>query len=267
MRAEVDEATFTHAPGSVGLLSVRDVHRDFGGVRACNGVTFAVKAGHITGLIGPNGAGKSTMVGIISGALRSTSGSLLFDSVDVTRVPAHLRARLGLTRTFQLSSEFAKLTVLENLVVAAPRQAGESLWGALLGKAHWLPQEQTLVERARELLVRFAMSEKEDEYAGNLSGGQKRLVEIMRALMAQPKLLLLDEPMAGVHPNLAQRIVQYLEELRDSGLTMLLVEHELGVVERLCEPVIVMAEGKVIAEGSMHEMRQHAAVVDAYLGG
>jgi branched-chain amino acid transport system ATP-binding protein len=176
--------------------------------------------------------------------------------------------RSGLIRTFQISSEFQRLTVLENLLVGAPAHPGETLVGSLvLGKRAWRAQEQELVDRARELLVRFEMQEKEDEYAGNLSGGQKRLLEIMRSLMAEPKLLLLDEPMAGVNPTLARGIERHLERLREAGLTMLMVEHELGVVERLCDRVIVMAQGKVISEGTMETLRRDQEVLDAYLVG
>ncbi len=249
------------------LLRVSEARRSFGGVQAVAGASFEVRAGTITGLIGPNGAGKSTMLGMIAGAIVPTGGSIAFDGHEIAGQPSYRVARRGLSRTFQLSSEFAHLTVLENLLVAAPGQRGESLWGALAGRRYWRAQERLLVERARALLARFDMSAKEDEYAGNLSGGQKRLVEIMRALMTAPTMLLLDEPMAGVNPALAQRIAAYLEGLRDGGLTMLMVEHELALVERLCRPVVVMAQGKVIAQGTMSELRAQREVVDAYLVG
>ncbi len=259
-------------PPSVGqsqsepaLLSIREVHRSFGGVHAVDGASFEVRGSGITGLIGPNGAGKSTVMSVIAGAQKASGGSIIFDGQDITGRPAHKVARLGLIRTFQLSSEFSRLTVLENLLVAAPNQIGESLQGVLLGKRSWGAQERELVGRARDLLGRFGLADKESEYAGNLSGGQKRLVEIMRGLMAEPKLLLLDEPMAGVHPRLVGKIAHYLEQLRDEGLTMLMTEHELGTVDRLCDPVVVMAQGKVIAQGSMRQLRQQKEVVDAYL--
>jgi ABC-type branched-subunit amino acid transport system ATPase component len=251
----------------MALLEVRDMYRDFGGVHAVDGVSFDVQQGSITGLIGPNGAGKSTAISIIAGSVRPTSGRVLFDGHDVTGEPPYRRARRGLIRTFQISSEFSKLTVLENLLVGVQRQPGATILGALLGKGHWREAERASVLRARELLDRFGMAEHESAYAGNLSGGQRRLVEIMRTLMAEPKLLLLDEPAAGIHPRLAQRIVRYLEELRAEGLTMLLIEHALSLVERLCDPVIVMAQGKVIAEGPMREIRGHKHVVAAYLAG
>jgi branched-chain amino acid transport system ATP-binding protein len=169
-------------------------------------------------------------------------------------------------RTYQLSSAFGRLTVLENLLVAAPEQRGERMRTLLLGKRYWREQERELVVRARGLLERFGMSHKEDEYAGSLSGGQKRLVEIMRALMARPRLVLLDEPMAGVNPTLARSIEDDLTSLVDDGVTLFLVEHELGVVERLSESVVAMALGKVLAVGTMAELRSRKDVLDAYLG-
>ena len=249
------------------LLAVRDVRRDFGGLKAVDGASFSALPGHVTGLIGPNGAGKSTLLGIIAGAIKPGSGTVMFDGKDVTGLPSNQIARRGLVRTFQLSAEFSKLTVLENLLVAAPGQKGESLLGAELGRLYWGPGEDALVDVAREVLDRFAMTPKENELAGNLSGGQKRLLEIMRALMAKPKMLLLDEPFAGVNPTLAREIEQYLLDLRAEGLSMIMVEHELSVVERLCDPVVVMAQGRVISEGTMREVTARQEVLDAYLVG
>jgi len=249
------------------LLAVRDVHRQFGGVHAVNGASFEVPPGRITGLIGPNGAGKSTVLNVIAGSIKPTSGEIAYREQDITGQPPYKLARRGIVRTFQLSSEFSQLTVLENLLVAAPGQRGETLWQAALGKRYWRAPDRTMVKRARELLARFDMTAKEDEYAGNLSGGQKRLLELMRGLMAGPALLLLDEPMAGVNPSLARRIEQHLLDLCGEGLTMLMIEHELAVVERLCDPVIVMAQGRVIAQGSMADVRTDREVLDAYLIG
>jgi ABC-type branched-subunit amino acid transport system ATPase component len=250
------------------LLSVRELRRSFGGVRAVDGVSLSVPSGSITGLIGPNGAGKSTALGVIAGALSADGGTVEFDGEDITGLPPMKRARRGLIRTFQTSSPFGRLTVLENLLVAAQDNPGESLLGAvILGKRAWRARERELVDRARELMDQFQMSDKEDEWAGNLSGGQKRLLEIMRGLMADPKLLLLDEPMAGVNPTLARGIEGHLERLGGEGLTMLMIEHELGVVERLCDRVIVMAQGKVISQGTMESLRTEQEVLDAYLVG
>jgi neutral amino acid transport system ATP-binding protein len=249
------------------MLGARDIHRHFEGMHAVDGVSIEIMPGRITGLIGPNGAGKSTFMAVLAGTLPASSGTIVFQGADITRLPAYQRARRGLVRTFQLPSEFGQLTVLENLLVAAPDNRGESLLGALLGKRYWMPDEKRLVEQARGLLKRFGMSAKESDYAASLSGGQKRLVEIMRALMLRPKLLLLDEPMSGVHPSIVNEIAGYLERLRDDGLTILMVEHELHMVERLCDPVVVMAQGKVIGRGSMAALRQERDVVDAYLVG
>lgn len=248
-------------------MEVRDLHRDFEGLRAVQGASFTVKPGAITGLIGPNGAGKSTVLNLIAGSIPASSGDILFAGRDVTHEPAHRRARRGIIRTFQIATGFGRLTVLENLLVAVPGARGDSLLGALRGKRYWREQEWAAVERARDLLRRFDMEAKESEYVSDLSGGQKRLVEIMRSLMACPKLLLLDEPMAGVHPNLAQRIAGYLETLRDEGLSMLLIEHELGIIERLCNPIVVMAQGTVISEGTMSEVRSQPGVINAYFVG
>ena len=250
------------------LLEVRGLARSFGGVRAVDGVSFDVVAGSVTGLIGPNGAGKSTALAVIAGAIDPSGGTVVFDGQDVTGASPMAVARRGLIRTFQISSEFARLTVLENLLVGAPSHPGESFVGSLvLGGRAWKARERELVARARELLIRFELLDKADEYAGNLSGGQKRLLEIMRGLMASPKLLLLDEPMAGVNPTLGRKIEGHLRALRGDGLTMLMVEHELGVVERLCDRVIVMAQGKVISEGTMESIRKSQEVLDAYLVG
>ena len=249
------------------LLVARDIHRHFEGLRAVDGVSIEVSPGRITGLIGPNGAGKSTFLAVLAGTLPASSGTIQFGGDDITRLPAYKRARRGLVRTFQLSSEFGQLTVLENLLVAAPNNRGDSLLGALLTKRYWAEDEDRLVNQARGLLARFRMIEKENDYAANLSGGQKRLMEIMRALMLQPKLLLLDEPMAGVHPSTIDEIASYLESLRDEGLGILMVEHELRTVDRLCDPVVVMAEGRVIGRGSMTSLRQQPEIVDAFLVG
>jgi ABC-type branched-subunit amino acid transport system ATPase component len=250
------------------LLTVTDIRRSFGGVHAVDGASWSVEPGSITGLIGPNGAGKSTALNVIAGALGPDSGTIEFDGADITGLSAMKRARRGLIRTFQNSSEFDRLTVLENLLVGAQDHPGEGLRSALvLGPRSWRARERELVDVARKLLEEFQMSEKEEEWAGTLSGGQKRLLEIMRGLMAAPKLLLLDEPMAGVNPTLARGIEAHLQRLNRAGLTMLMVEHELGVVERLCDRVVVMAQGKVISEGTMEALRLEQEVRDAYLVG
>ncbi len=249
------------------LLEVTDLRVEFAGVHAVAGASFAVPAGRIAGLIGPNGAGKSTTLKLIAGSLRPTGGQVHYAGHDITGRPVHEIARQGLIRTFQLSSEFGRLTVMENLLVAAPHQRGASFLGALRGKRYWRAQQDGLVDLATRILAEFQMTHMTDQYAGELSGGQKRLVEIMRALMAEPRMLLLDEPLAGVNPSLRDIIAEHLLRLRADGLTMIMVEHELGAVERCCDRVVVMAQGRVLAEGSMQEVRANEEVVDAYLLG
>jgi neutral amino acid transport system ATP-binding protein len=248
------------------LLVVRGLRRDFGGVQAVVDASFVAPAGRITGIIGPNGAGKSTVLGMIAGAIRPTSGSITFAGKQVDTLPPFRLARLGVIRTFQIAGVFDRLTALENLLVGQ-NMRGESLRGALLGKRYWNADQADAVDRGRDLLARFELAEKENEYAGSLSGGQKRLLEIARALMASPKLLLLDEPMAGVTPSLVHRIEEYLSALASNGLTMLLIEHSLPVVERLCDTVVVMAQGSTISTGTMAELRTRQEVLDAYLIG
>lgn len=248
-------------------LSTEGVVVDFGGLRAVDGVSISIARGRLTGLIGPNGAGKSTLLSALAGTVKSTEGRILYQGQDVTSTPAYRRARAGLVRTFQLASEFKRLTVVENLLAAVPDQRGDTFVGALRGRRYWRSEELAAVEEARALMEQFGLIEYADTYAGNLSGGQRRLVEIMRALMARPQLLLLDEPMAGIHPTLARKIGKSLQALCAGGMTILLVEHELAFMDEFCEPVIVMAEGRVLAEGSMAELRGQSEVVEAYLVG
>jgi branched-chain amino acid transport system ATP-binding protein len=191
----------------------------------------------------------------------------LYHGQDITKVPAYRRARMGLVRTFQLASEFKRLTVMENLLSAAPGNRGDSFLGAVAGRRYWGQDEAAAVAKAAGILTRFGLEPLANSYAGDLSGGQRRLVEIMRALMTDPQMLLLDEPMAGVHPELARRIGNSLVELCADGMTILMVEHELAIMDEFCDPVIVMADGSVLAEGTMTELRDRTEVVEAYLVG
>ncbi len=254
-------------PDGDPLLRTVGVTRDFGGVHAVAGVSVEVRRGTLTGLIGPNGAGKSTLLAMLAGTIPVTAGQVIYAGTDVTGVPAFRRARLGLVRTFQLASEFKRLTVMENLLSAVPANRGDSLAGALRGRRYWRRDEEAAIARARGLLDRFGLSGYADTYAGDLSGGQRRLTEIMRALMAEPSLLLLDEPMAGVHPRLARQIGAQLLGLCAEGMTILMVEHELAIMDEFCDPVIVMAEGTVLATGTMAALRARTEVVEAYLVG
>jgi branched-chain amino acid transport system permease protein len=249
------------------ILQCRDLTRTFQGVPAVDGVSMAFDRARLTGIIGPNGAGKSTVLAMLAGTLSATSGQVLLRGEDVTELPAYRRARHGLVRTFQLASEFKRLTVLENLLSAVPRHRGDSLRGAVRGRRYWRADEAAAIARAQALLRRFGLAELADRYAGELSGGQRRLVEIMRALMTEPSMLLLDEPMAGVHPDLARRIGRELVALCGDGMTVLMVEHELAIMDEFCDPVIVMAEGSVLATGTMADLRARSEVVEAYLVG
>jgi branched-chain amino acid transport system permease protein len=253
--------------GRAPILTVEGLVRRYGGVHAVDGASFTAATGSITGLIGPNGAGKSTVLGLVSGFVRLGAGRISFSGRDISSLPAHRRVRLGIARTFQLPREFRALTTIENLLVAAPGQRGESPAGVAAGRWRWRRDEDELIEEARALLGLFGMAGAADEPAGHLSGGQKRMLEVMRALMTRPRLLLLDEPMAGLAPALAERLEAACQQLTGAGMSILLVEHELRAVERLCERVVVMAQGKVISEGRMAELRTRKEVQDAYVAG
>jgi branched-chain amino acid transport system permease protein len=260
-------APATAATDTEEVLQAVDVSRDFGGVQAVSGVTMSVRAGTLTGLIGPNGAGKSTLLALLAGTDRPSAGSIRYQGMDITGMPAFQRARIGLIRTFQLASEFKRLTVMENLLTAAPGNRGVSFRGAVAGRRRWRADEAAAIARAGAMLGRFGLTDLANRYAGDLSGGQRRLVEIMRALMADPAVLLLDEPMAGLHPELARRLGAALTGLCGEGMTILMVEHELAIMDEFCDPVVVMAEGSVLAQGTMAELRERAEVVEAYLVG
>lgn len=257
------------APAGVegALLEALGLGRDFGGVRAVDEVSFSVRPGTITGLIGPNGAGKSTVLGMIAGEIRPSRGSVRFDGRSLAGLPPHKVARAGIVRTFQLASVFSHLTVFENLLMGAYAPRIESLWATLVGRRVWREQERDRIDRAHQILDQFDLAGIRDLYAEELSGGQKRLVEMMRALMASARLLLLDEPMAGVSRSMRARIEEILVQLRGQGLTVLMIEHELEVVERLCDPVIVMAQGRLLHQGTMEEVRRNHDVQKAYLVG
>ena len=260
-----EPATSSPAPGE-SILRCANVTKSFLGVQAVTGATFDVPRGAITALIGPNGAGKTTVVNILSGAMTSDAGSVHVGSTDVTNWPNFKIARLGLIRTFQLSRELGGLTVLENLLVAPKKQAGESLLNIFFRPGLLKREERVNAERALEILNTYGLYELRDSRARQLSGGQKKLLEIARAVMASPALLLLDEPMAGVNPALIERIGGYILDLRAHGVTVLMVEHNLNVVEKICDHVIVLAEGRTLATGRLSDLRANPEVVQAYLG-
>jgi ABC-type branched-subunit amino acid transport system ATPase component len=249
------------------ILQVEHISHAFGGVKAIDDCSFSVPAGQITALIGPNGAGKSTLVGVVSGYFTPQHGRVLFEGQDISKWPPYRRGGGGLIRTFQISRGYGGMTVLENMMVPPQGQAGEQLLNAIFRPGLVREQEQRNLAKALELLNTFGLYEKRDEYARNLSGGQKRLLEMARALMAEPRLLLLDEPMAGVNPALAEQLAQHIVELRKTGVTFLLIEHNLGIVDQICDHVIVMASGRALTTGTMAQVRANQEVVAAYLGG
>jgi neutral amino acid transport system ATP-binding protein len=252
--------------GRAAALRCEGITKAFQGVHAVNGAAFDVPQGQITALIGPNGAGKTTVVNILSGAMNSDGGREFIGETEVTNWPSYKIARLGLMRTFQLSRELGGLTVLENLLVAPAHQAGESFVNLLFRPGQIRDQEREYAQRALQVLEIYGLYPLRDNRARELSGGQKKLLEIARAVMASPKILLLDEPMAGVNPALIERIGGYILDLKESGVTVLMVEHNLNVVEQICDYVIVLAEGRTLATGRLSELRENAEVVKAYLG-
>ena len=248
------------------LLDIRGVSFAYGGALAVNNCSFTVHTGRVTGLIGPNGAGKSTLIEIISGALNAQKGSLLLAGADVTRCNPAQAARLGIVRTFQTARVLARLPVLENVMIAAQHQLGENPLRATLFRRSWRDQEAQLRREATDLLDWLNLHEHLDRPAGTLSGGQRRLLEIARALMAHPKLLLLDEPTAGVFPETSRLIATRVREIAAQGVTVLLIAHNMGFLSTVADDVVVMAEGRVLTRGSLDYVRGHEEVIAAYLG-
>lgn len=249
------------------MIEVRDLQKSFGGVRAVRGCSFTVPTGSITALIGPNGAGKTTVFNIIAGFLRPDAGRVLLDGEDVTGLAPHRLYRRGLVRTFQIPRMFDRMTVLESLLVPPVGQLGENLFHAWFSRDRVRRQEAKLVARAREVLDLLGLRHLEGERAGHLSGGQKKLVELGRVLMSPCRTVLLDEPGAGVNRTLLSRIVDLIRRLnREAGYTFCIVEHDMDLVARLCDPVIVMAEGRVLTQGRFEDIRRNREVIDAYLG-
>ncbi len=247
------------------VLVAKDVVVDYGGVHAVNRVSLSVAAGEVLGIIGPNGAGKSSFLAALGGQVRRASGTISLDGHEVSSLLPHQRARLGLARTFQTTSEFSRMTVFENLVTAAEGDTGSSLKAVVLHPRRTAQREQELVSHAWEVLERFEMTQVANLYGGELSGGQRRLVEIMRCLMRRPKVLLLDEPMVGVAPHLTGKLISDLRGISRDGLAIVVVEHAMEVVRKLCDRVMVMAFGEVIASGTFEEVAQDATVQSAYL--
>ena len=249
-------------------LRVNNLIKSFGGLEAVKDISFSVQEGSIFGLIGPNGAGKTTTFNIIAGAETPTSGSVLLNGKDVTGLSSEKLYKLGLVRTFQLSHEYPQMTTLENLMVAASDQPGEKIFMNWLAPKTVASREKEVLERALDSLNFLGLSHVKDELAGNLSGGQKKLLELGRTMMTDAKLVLLDEPGAGVNPTLMLKIIEMIRRLnQERGYTFCIIEHDMDLIADLCEKIVVLAEGSILTEGSMTEVRANEKVVDAYFGG
>lgn len=251
------------------VLAVENLQKRFGGITAVDGASFTVEAGTVTGLIGPNGAGKSTTFDLVTGVHAPDGGHVWFDGTDITGWRPDRIARRGLVRSFQIARELEEMTVIENLMLAPPGQRGERFWHAVLPglRGRVREQEVSLRERAWETLEFFELDHLADEQAGALSGGQRKLLEMARVLMTDPEMILLDEPMAGVNPTLEAKLLDRLRDLQAEGYTFLLVEHDMDVVMEHCDPVVVLHQGQVLAEGAPAEIRRDNRVLEAYLGG
>ncbi len=250
------------------MLTIENLNKSFGGLQAVRNCSFEIKEGTITGLIGPNGAGKTTTFSMIAGELVPTSGRIVFEDQDIAGLPTHEMFHRGIVRTFQIPHEFAKMTVLENLMVVPPEQPGERLFANWISRGQVKRREREVRDRAEDALDFLSISHLGDEPAGNLSGGQKKLLELGRTMMTDAKLVLLDEPGAGVNPTLLLKIREMISRLREErDYTFCVIEHDMDLIASLCDPVIVLAEGTVLTQGTMAEVRSNPEVLDAYLGG
>ena len=249
------------------MIRVENLHKKFGGFSAVDGANLTIETGSITGLIGPNGAGKSTLFNVIAGVHTPTSGRVIMDGEDITGLSPHELFHKGLLRTFQLAHEFGSMTVRENLMMVPPRQTGETLVNTWFKRGRIREEEQALRRKADEVLDFLTISHVADEKAGNLSGGQKKLLELGRTMMVDAKIVFLDEVGAGVNRTLLMTIADAIVRLnKERGYTFCVIEHDMDFIGKLCDPVIVMAEGKVLAQGSADSIMQNEAVIEAYLG-
>ncbi|TCO69744.1 ABC transporter ATP-binding protein [Rhodovulum euryhalinum] len=249
------------------MIRVENLHKHFGGFHAVDGASIEIATGSITGLIGPNGAGKSTLFNVIAGVLPPTSGRVTMDGEDITGLPPHDLFHKGLLRTFQIAHEFSSMTVRENLMMVPAGQSGETLWNAWFGRGRVAEEEKALARKADDVLDFLTIDHLTNEKAGNLSGGQKKLLELGRTMMVDAKVVFLDEVGAGVNRTLLNTIGDAIVRLnRERGYTFCVIEHDMDFIGRLCDPVIVMAEGKVLAQGRADQIMQNEAVIEAYLG-
>jgi len=249
------------------MIEVHDLHKHFGGFHAVDGSTLAIQEGSITGLIGPNGAGKTTLFNVIAGVLKPTSGTVTMDGEDITGLPPHTLFSKGLLRTFQIAHEFSSMSLRENLMMVPGNQAGETLWNTWVGRKRIANEERALAAKADEVLEFLTIDHISDEKAGNISGGQKKLLELGRTMMVDAKIVFLDEVGAGVNRTLLNTIGDAIIRLnKERGYTFVVIEHDMDFIGRLCDPVICMAEGRVLAEGTLDEIKANEQVIEAYLG-
>jgi neutral amino acid transport system ATP-binding protein len=251
---------------TASILSANGLVKTFGGVTAVNQAKIAVATGSITGLIGPNGAGKTTLFNLLSNFIQPDQGEVLFDGVPIQNQPPHRITQLGLVRTFQVARVLSRLSVMENMLLAAQQQTGEQFWQTWLQPSKIAHEERAARDRAMAILTSVGLGDKAADYAGGLSGGQRKLLEMARALMTQPKLILLDEPAAGVNPTLINQICDHITTWNREGLSFLIIEHNMDVIMSLCDRVWVLAEGKNLAVGTPSEVQTNPEVLDAYLG-
>ena len=252
---------------SQNILEINNLSKYFGGLAAVSDCSFKIKKGTITGIIGPNGSGKTTLFNLIAGNLKSSEGSVKFNDEDITNVPSYELFSKGLLRTFQIAHEFTNLSVLENLMMVPGNQSGEKLINAIFKPSLIATEENLIKEKAKEVAEFLNLSHLSNEFAGNLSGGQKKLLELGRTMMVDAKLVLLDEVGAGVNRTLLKDLGTAIEKLnREKGYTFCMIEHDMDFIGRLCDPVIVMAEGSVLFEGSVENAKKNEKVIESYLG-
>ncbi|SUZ96772.1 uncharacterized protein METZ01_LOCUS49626 [marine metagenome] len=249
------------------MLTVENLAKEFDGLTAVNDLNFTVEPNTISGLIGPNGAGKTTTFNMIAGHLKPSGGKIYFDGKEITNLRPHQTFQLGIVRTFQIPRPFSGMTVLENLTMVPRNQIGEKIWNNWLRNNAVEREEQQIREKANGLLEFLNLSDLQNEYSGNLSGGQLKLLELGRALMSDPKMILLDEPAAGVNPTLLEEIIDRIRDIHSQGVTFLIIEHNMELVMRLCSSILVMAEGDILMRGGPEEVRSDPRLIDAFLGG
>ncbi len=249
------------------MLTVENLAKEFDGLTAVNDLNFTVEPNTISGLIGPNGAGKTTTFNMIAGHLKPSGGKIYFDGKEITNLRPHQTFQLGIVRTFQIPRPFSGMTVLENLTMVPRNQIGEKIWNNWLRNNAVEREEQQIREKANGLLEFLNLSDLQNEYSGNLSGGQLKLLELGRALMSDPKMILLDEPAAGVNPTLLEEIIDRIRDIHSQGVTFLIIEHNMELVMRLCSSILVMAEGDILMRGGPEKVRSDPRLIDAFLGG